>query len=86
MMLSGNLLAKPIRWLTLTTLIERLCPGTILDLVRGETVIVLTIIVTTDALYPLKSRGFGAEVGLGIGLQNKRFKKFRDFSTYQRLN
>ena len=32
----------------------------------------------TDALYAFKSRGFGAEVVLEIGLQNKRFKKFRN--------
>ena len=31
-----------------------------------------------DALYAFKSRGFGGEVRLEIGLQNKRFKTFRD--------
>ena len=31
-----------------------------------------------DALYAFKGRGFGGEVGLEIGLQNKRFKKFRN--------
>ena len=31
-----------------------------------------------DALYALKNRGFGVEVGLEIGLQNKCFKKFRN--------
>ena len=32
----------------------------------------------TDALYAFKSRGFVGVVGLEIGLQNKRFKKFRN--------
>ena len=47
--------------MTLTSLIESLGPVTVLDLVKGETVIAY-IIATADALYAFKSRGFGGEI------------------------
>jgi hypothetical protein len=34
--------------------------------------------IDASALCAFKDRGFGGEVGLEIGLQNKRFKKFRN--------